>query len=62
MHHLYIGASSLMKIRKVSAGLVQLFIAFHVGSLVMGDVPTSNKKVPLDPKNPHMKKWMIWLG
>jgi hypothetical protein len=30
-----------MKIQKVSAGLVQLFIVFHAGSLVMGDAPAS---------------------
>jgi hypothetical protein len=30
-----------MRIQKVSAGLVQLFIAFHAGSLVMGDALAS---------------------
>jgi hypothetical protein len=30
-----------MEIQKISAGLVQLFIAFHAGSLVMGDAPAS---------------------
>jgi hypothetical protein len=43
MVHLYIGASSRMKFQKVSAGLVQLFVVFHAGSLVLGDAPSTKE-------------------